>query len=287
MQLSECNPFIRAAMIQPAVLEGASPRMAYDYRIFLILGGEGKGILGEDEIPLSENSFLCIPPETEYYFRGKMKVAVLNFDVTRKYQERKKPLMPVPRAEYDNALRFDPTRAEGYERSVFFTADLPLRESVLEIVNTYGASAPYSDARCSAELKKLLAYSLAKQTEHIDPRSRLAERILLYIRSNAAEITDNEAIGKALGYHPIYLSSLIKEKTGKSLHQTVLEERIRLACRFLLSTENSIEQISFDTGFSSRNHFCTVFRKMLGTSPLAYRKTHEKGNKAEISESYR
>ncbi|MBE6577928.1 MAG: AraC family transcriptional regulator [Ruminococcaceae bacterium] len=35
--------------------------------------------------------------------------------------------------------------------------------------------------------------------------------------------------------------------------------------------EHTIEQIAFDSGFSSRNHFCTVFKKHFGISPMSYR----------------
>lgn len=271
MQISECNPFVRAAEIQPAVLEGSSPRIAYDYRIFLILGGSGTIIVEGLEIALTENSFICFPPETEYYFRGKMKVVVLNFDVTRAFQNQRKAQTPVPREVYDETRRFDLTVLEGFHRPTVFTADALEREAVMQVVAAFASKRPCGDAIASATLKKLLAEILDKKTAARDFSARLAEKVLLYIRSNAAEIKNNEQLARVFGYHPIYIASVIKEKTGKSLHRTILEERVRLACRFLRSTENSVEQIAFDTGFSSRNHFCTVFRSIMGVSPLAYR----------------
>jgi AraC-like DNA-binding protein len=141
----------------------------------------------------------------------------------------------------------------------------------MRIVSSFVSRSPFSDARTSAELKCLLAALLERQSAEVGFRSRLVERILLYVRSNAAEIRSNEDIAAAFGYHPIYVASIVKEETGKSLHSTVLEERIRLACRFLRSTDLSIEQIAFDTGFSSRSHFCTVFRRLKSVTPLAYR----------------
>lgn len=271
MHLSECNPYLRAAQIQPAVLEGTSPRMAYDHRIFLILGGKGLICIAGQDYPLRENMFICIPPETEYYFRGKMKVAVLNYDLTRAFQNRSMPLAPVARSAYDPALRFDLVTAEGYDAPAVFPVDQMVRDAVLQIVAAFASKSQYSDARTSAELKELLCALLERQTAPQDYSARLIEKILLYIRSNAAEIKDNETLGKAFGYHPVYIASLIKEKTGKPLHRIILEERIRLACRFLRSTDNSVEQIAFDTGFSSRNHFCTVFKSIMRTTPLAYR----------------
>ena len=258
-------------MIQPAVFEGESPRIAFDHRIFLILGGKGVIYIAGREYPLRENDLICFPPETEYYFRGKMKVAVLNFDLTRAFQDQRTPITPVPREVYDPVQRFDPTVADGFDQPTLLSADDEEREIIMRIVAALALKAPYSDARSSAELKRLLVDILEKRDSMRDLNTRLAEKILLYIRSNAAEIKSNKELGKAFGYHPIYIAAVVKQKTGKTLHRTILEERIHLACRFLRSTDSSIEQIAFDTGFSSRNHFCTVFRGIMGVTPLAYR----------------
>ena len=271
MQLCECNPFVRAAQIQPAVLEGASPRIAFDHRIFLILDGTGRIYISGNEHPLRPNDLVCFPTDTEYYFRGKMKVAVLNYDLTRAFQNQRTPLTPVPRESYDPALRFDPTVAEGFETPTVLSADETEREAVMQTVAAFVSRSPYADARASAELKRLLSLLLERRVTVRDPGARLVEKLLLYVRSNAAEIRDNADLARVFGYHPVYVAALVKEKTGKTLHRTILEERIRLACRFLRSTDNTVEQIAFDTGFSSRNHFCTVFRRIQGVTPLAYR----------------
>lgn len=272
MQVSECNPFVRAAEIQPAVLEGSSPRIAYDHRIFLILEGSGTVLLEDREFPLTKHSFIFIPPDTEYYFRGKMKVIVLNFDMTRAFQNQRKPRMPVPRKIFDEACRFDQTLLEGFRAPLLFDADASECDTVMQIVAVFVSKRPTADAIISAMLKKLLAEILDKQAAYRDSATQLAEKIILYIRGNIAEIKNNDRLARVFGYHPIYLSSVLKKKTGKTLHRTIMEERVRLACRFLRFTDNSIEAIAFDTGFSSRNHFCTTFRSIMGMSPLTYRK---------------
>ena len=271
MQISECNPFVRAAEIQPAVLEGNSPRIAYDHRIFLILEGNGTILIENREIPLSAHSFIFIPPDVEYYFRGKMKVIVLNFDMTRNFQSQRKPQMPVPREIFDESRRFDRTLLEGFGEPVIFFADELECDTVKQIVAAFVSKRPMSDAITSALLKKLLAEILDKQTAVRDSGMQIAEKIVLYIRENVAQIKSNDQVARAFGYHPFYLSSLVKEKTGKTLHSIILEERVRLARRFLRFTDSSVEEIAFNTGFSSRNHFCTTFKRIVGDSPLSYR----------------
>lgn len=271
MQLSECNPYLRAAQIQPAVLEGTRPRMAYDHRIFLILAGEGQIVIAGQSYPLEAHALVIFPPQTEYHFRGKLKVVVLNFDMTRACQSRRTPLTPVPCADYDEACCFDLTRADGLDAPMVLTADAMEQEIIMELVATFHARHPNSDARTSAELKRLLCDVLERRAPAQAHGVDLVDKILLYVRSNAAEIGDNDMIGKEFGYHPIYIASVVKKKTGKTLHRIILEERIRLSCRFLRATDNSVEQIAFDTGFSSRSHFCTVFKSMMDMTPTAYR----------------
>ena len=271
MQICECNPFVRAAEIQPAVLEGKSPRIAYDHRIFLILEGNGAILMENQEISLSKHSFIFIPPDTEYHFRGKMKVIVLNFDMTRRFQNQRTPLMPVPREIFDEARRFDRTLLEGFCSPIIFSADTLECDTVKQIAAAFVSKRPTADAITSALLKRLLAEIFDRQTSMRDTSMQFVEKIVLYIRENIAEIKSNEQVARTFGYHPIYLSSLVKEKTGKTLHSIILEERVRLACRFLQFTDNSVEDIAFNSGFSSRNHFCTTFKKFTGLSPLTYR----------------
>ena len=179
--------------------------------------------------------------------------------------------MPVPREIFDTSRRFDQTLIEGFCESFVFSADELECETVKQIVATFVSKRPMADAITSALLKKLLGEILDKQTAVRDMGMQLVENIVLYIRGNVAEIKSNDQVARVFGYHPIYLSSLVKEKTGKTLHSIILEERVRLARRFLRFTDNSVEQIAFNTGFSSRNHFCTTFRRIVGVSPLNYR----------------
>ena len=273
MQICECNPFVRAAEIQPAVLEGSSPRVAYDHRIFLILEGNGTILMENQEFPLSKHSFIFIPPDREYYFRGKMKVIVLNFDMTRAFQNQRIPLTPVPREIFEPTRRFDQTLLDGFFAPSVFSADAVEIDAVKQIVAAFVSKRPMADAITSAILKNLLAQILDRQTATRDLGMQLVEKIVLYIRENVAEIKSNEQVARAFGYHPIYLSSLVNEKSEKTLHSIIIEERVRLACRFLRFTDSSVEEIAFNTGFSSRNHFCTTFRKITGVSPLTYRKS--------------
>ena len=270
MKLQDCNPFLRAAELQPAVLEGQGARMAYDHRLFYILEGKGLLVLEGEEHPLPPDTLLFFRPGVGYHFRGKLRVAVLNFDVSRSCTHRQKPLCPPPVAEFDPALCFDDTVLSEPQKPVILYNGMTFREDILTLVRSFQRGDAIADAVTSALLKKLLAELLSNR-EQTDPTRLLIDRVRRHIRMFAAEIRDNEQLGQEFGYHPVYLASLYKEQTGETLHHAITAERIRLAGEWLTRTDHSIEQIAYDIGFSSRSYFCTVFKEFNGVTPGQYR----------------
>jgi AraC-like DNA-binding protein len=270
MKIADCNPFLRVAGIQPAVLEGGELRAAYDHRIFYILGGTGELVLAGDVIPLQPDTLLFLAPRTPYYFCGKMRVAVFNFDLTRGESHRTDPICPPPVAALDEALLFDRTLLDAYTAPLVLPHSERLREDILQLADSFSEGDAHADALTSALLKKLLAELFADKRRP-SAAEALIDRVRRHIRLFATEIEGNEALAAHFGYHPVYLASLFRELTGNTLHRAILTERVRVACEYLTRTDRSIEEIAADTGFATRNHFCTVFKKFTGLSPLAYR----------------
>lgn len=65
-----------------------------------------------------------------------------------------------------------------------------------------------------------------------------------------------------------------KLMTRKTFSQFLIEVRISYACRALIDNKNSIEVISYETGFNNMSNFYRQFKKVQGTSPLAYKKKY-------------
>lgn len=270
--LEKCNPFIRAAEFQPAVLEGESLRMAYDHRLFCVLDSNGVFVLESEEYNISKGSVIYIPPAVGYCFRGKIRVAVLNFDITRACDDRKDAICPPPISFFNKELLFDTAALERFEKTIIIDDGEFIFPEVTDIITSFNRKDSYSDALCSSQLKSVIA-KLARQLDtHSRPESRLAAKIDGYIRTYATEIDSNDDIAREFGYHPVYLASVYKGETGKTLHNAIVDERIKTACRWLSQTNASVDEIAADTGFSSRAHFCTVFKSRLGMSPGVWRK---------------
>jgi len=271
VHLQDCNPYLRAAEIQPAVLEGEGPRRAYDHRLFCVLDGHGTVVIEGTAHSLAPDTLLFWAPEVDYHFRGRMRVVVLNFDVTRAAADRKKPICPPPVAEFHAENIFNRETLTELPSPLVLGGNALLRNAVLEIAEVFHARGAFSDADTSAMLKRVLIDIARQSGKAPDPREQLVSRLISYIRLHAPAIRDNAALAAEFGYHPVYLAAVFREVTGKGLHRFILEERLRLACKWLRQTDRTVEQIAYDTGFSSRSHFCTVFREHMGTSPGEFR----------------
>ena len=269
MKLENCNPYIRAAEIQPAIMEGSAPRKAYDHRLFCVLEGSGRIIIGGNAYLVDKHTLILLAPDVDYYFVGRMRTVVLNFDLTRNASYRKIAICPPPEENFDSSLLFDRETILQAEGFLITQADPSIRSSLLRIVEEFHTGDEKADALTSALLKLLLAelYRGRDQTE-----MDLCKKVAAYIRINAPHIEENGQIAEAFGYHAVYLGEVFRRVTGKTLHSAVMEERIALACRLLSRTELAVADIAESCGFCSRTHFCTTFKRLTGQTPTRYRK---------------
>lgn len=112
-----------------------------------------------------------------------------------------------------------------------------------------------------------------------DERSRknnrdevLAARIVQYITLHYMEPLTLDSIAQALSVSPYYASHVMKQETGTSPIQFMINCRIGEAQNLLIASEYSVTQISTMVGYDSINHFSAIFRKKVGMSPAHYRK---------------
>lgn len=62
-----------------------------------------------------------------------------------------------------------------------------------------------------------------------------------------------------------------QSQIGISPHHYILDRKIARAANLLLTTRTEITRLANDLGFSSSQHFATVFKHYTGLTPLAYR----------------
>lgn len=81
-----------------------------------------------------------------------------------------------------------------------------------------------------------------------------------------------EQMAAELGYTRAYLCTRFKEEAGLPLTRYIQQEKTTEARRLLQFTDQDLGRIAAMLGFSSQSHFQTVFRKVTGETPMAYRR---------------
>ena len=92
-----------------------------------------------------------------------------------------------------------------------------------------------------------------------------------YIRENIHDEISNTELGAVFGYHPFYISRMLKSKKGITLHQYVIGYRMKCALSMLRSSDLSIQEIADKTGFTDASYFTKIFKAQMGMTPKEYR----------------
>lgn len=86
-------------------------------------------------------------------------------------------------------------------------------------------------------------------------------------------------LSEQVGYSYKKVSQVINDKLGKNFKTLLAEARIKAACSLLLNQEEygrfTLEHISRTVGFKSRSTFSTVFKQVVGISPVEFRRNSQ------------
>ena len=99
------------------------------------------------------------------------------------------------------------------------------------------------------------------------------KEILGYISIHHNEaIVPSDAAGAA-GFSTSHFMKFFKKHMGCTFTEYLNEYRLSVACTLLSTTDKSILEISYETGFTNLSYFNRLFKKKYGISPRVYRKS--------------
>lgn len=98
------------------------------------------------------------------------------------------------------------------------------------------------------------------------------ERVLRLIDENISLDLPLEWLAGEAGLSPYHLSRNFRRSMGVGIGEYTKKRRLQAACRLLAATRRPLAEIAYDCGFSSQSRMTSVFRQLMNTTPLAYRK---------------
>lgn len=100
----------------------------------------------------------------------------------------------------------------------------------------------------------------------------LMEKILSYLSSHYMEKVTLRSLAEEMHFSTIYLSRVIKQKTGYTFLEILTNIRMYHAARLLRTTDYKVYEICDRVGLSDVHYFTQVFRKVYGMTPNDYKK---------------
>ena len=81
-------------------------------------------------------------------------------------------------------------------------------------------------------------------------------------------------LARDAGVHPAYLARAFARKFGISISMFLRTRRIEWSMDRLRDTEDPVAEIAVAAGFFDQSHFTRCFKRMVGTTPARFRRTH-------------
>jgi AraC-like DNA-binding protein len=116
------------------------------------------------------------------------------------------------------------------------------------------------------------AFELSELPEKKGAYNVHVRKALEIIENGYADDLSLDHIAEKLNLHKVYLGRVFKKATGKTCYDYIQHVRIEKAKELLLTTSLSMAQIAAQTGFTSYDHFASVFRKRTDITPSSFRK---------------
>ena len=110
------------------------------------------------------------------------------------------------------------------------------------------------------------------KTKNFDTKKSMINNAVSYINIHFRENPTLSDVASNLGITPNYLSEQFHEVKGKKYKEYLNDVRLMYAKKLLLSSNLSVTEICFASGFSSLSNFLRVFKTKFGTSPQAMQK---------------
>lgn len=135
---------------------------------------------------------------------------------------------------------------------------------------------------CS-RISELMALSLFEKKEadfsgelfcerHKRMNQERVEEIIEELRKRLDTPLNLQALGKAVGCSPTYLSRIFSETMGTTLARYFREMRMEKAAQLLLEGKMNVTEVALEVGYNSMSHFAKAFTSEMGCTPSQFTK---------------
>ena len=224
------------------------------FEIELPVEAGGISHIDDEAMPITENLLICAKPGQTRHTRFPFKCWYVHMVLESGYL-------------YDTLMQLPS----------FITTDKPeIYRALFEKLTACYDTRLKQDEILLQSLILELIYRLSQESgrpthsRHHGSSSPAIHRALRYIRENLTEDLCLEKVAGHVSLSPVHFHKAFKSAVGQTLHQYVEQQRIKHAIDLLTTTDMTLTEIAFKSGFSSQSYFSYVFKRSTGTTPRKY-----------------
>ena len=260
------DPVNRVAVVKSRGYDSILKHSHEFVELFFVEKGKGIQEIGNERFPVSENELYVISGKEEHSIRPDCEEE--NFRIVN--------------------IIFDPS-VTAFDLSVFSFRDAVragendrIRSLISAMYRIYTDKGLYYGdfligylnlllAECAVQIHSQGRKGASAQNLTRKINASYVDRTVEYLQENYANKITLSDIQREVGLSVGYLQKLFREERKTSIINYLLRYRIEKACQLLLETDLSVREISERVGFSDLKNFYTAFKKIVHTSPNAYR----------------
>ena len=271
MNLTYLNPVIRSVSLYERV-NRTEECVAYDCRVLYMVSGDITAVVNGEKLGhLSPGHLLYIPAGMPYKLKGQyLRMVAVTFDPTSDNPMPDGAIKPSLTSEFDESMLHSVEGLTPLDKMIHIEDMESERDTFLKLVSIFTSAEGEYRAQGSAIFKQVLLKLIETVDENALP-TRMVEALDNYIRENAGDDISNTEIGAIFGYHPFYVSKVLKDRKGTTLRQYIIAYRLKLAKKLLDESGKSINEVAEECGFNDPSYFTKTFKGAFGMTPKEYR----------------
>lgn len=263
-------------------------RILFDYELVVVTKGTLYMSNGEQQFAISHGQYLLLPPLSPQYGYKSSDCSFYWLHFSTEHAVQAMTLSLSTSTSNINRTGDTSTLSHAHAREIVIPQYgkltsvekmIVLMKQLQDCVREYNEQTlnDYMTTTILCELNNQV-WAQSKEHHHRNQRKQdqLYNDIVDYIKWSRSEPLKVSQIANHFNYNEKYLSQLFRQKSGITLKQYMLEQKMELAKFLLTDTNQNINEIAAQLGYTDSHNFMKSFKKIVGLTPTKFRNAYAK-----------
>ena len=145
--------------------------------------------------------------------------------------------------------------------------------SFTDYVQRYNRLPLWQKMRLRGTMLLLFSHFMQQATPRVWTNDERLMKVLAYANKHIHEEIDMDHLASVACITKYYLIRRFKQEFGLTPMHYIIKKKIERSQLLLLTSDKTVKEVAYSIGFNDHSYFIRQFKKIVGTTPLAYRQT--------------